>query len=475
MTSGFDQYASLGSAMIKKNNHSRYFHRALTLVDFVILNVVFFVVVMLNPNVEEIHGRLVWLLLNLAYVPVGRHIGRIHKIRAMQMDRLWLSVFQAVGSHALAFIFLLYLMGLDSIPWQVFGEFYIGATAMLTFWWLGSHYLLKNYRRGGRSYTRVVIVGCGPTAERLLSEMKADPGFGYRCQGFFDIYCPPGFRHKDLYSGNIGDLEKFVLDNSTDEIFYTISGENREAVQLILGICESRMVKFHYVPQISPFLTRKFRLDSIGQMPVLEVRNNPLERGVNRALKRGFDILFSGAFLLVSPLIFIPIAIAIKISSPGPVFFKQIRTGYKGRDFLCWKFRTMKVNAQADTLQASKNDPRKTRLGDFLRRTSLDELPQFINVFKGDMSVVGPRPHMLKHTEDYRRLIGKYMVRHLIKPGITGWAQVRGYRGQTEELWQMEKRIEHDIWYIEHWSFLFDLKIIVSTVINAFRSEEKAF
>lgn len=452
-----------------------YFHRALTLVDFVILNVVFLVVAVINPAVGELHGRLTWLLLNIAYISVARRVGKIHKVRALPMDRLSLVAIQAVCSHALVFIFMLYLVGLDSIPWQVFVEFYGVSIVLLSLWWLGSHSMLKHYRRKGGSYTRIVIVGCSPTAERLLYEMNSDPGFGYRCQGFFDIYCPPSFKDKSLYIGTLDRLEDFVVNNRTDEIFYTITGENREAIQLILGICEKHMVKFHYVPQISPYLTRKFSLDAIGQIPVLEVRNNPLERSVNRFMKRSFDLLFSSAFLLISPLVFIPIAVAIKLTSPGPVFFKQMRTGYKGRDFLCWKFRTMKVNAQADTLQASKDDPRKTKLGDFLRRTSLDELPQFINVFKGDMSVVGPRPHMLKHTEDYRRLIRQYMVRHLIKPGITGWAQVRGYRGQTEELWQMEKRVEHDIWYIEHWSFLLDMKIIFRTVLGVFRKDEGAF
>ena len=461
--------------MGKTNRHGRYFHRALTLVDFLILNGVFFVVTVLNPAVPEIHTRLIWVLLNAAYIPVARYVGRIHKVRAMLMERITFSALQAVCLHALAFIFLLYFLKLDAIPWKIFAEFYSATALMLILWWVGSHYLLKSYRRGGRSYSCIVIVGCNSTAERLYAEMQSDPGFGYRCQGFFDIYCPPGFEHRDKYVGDLSELEEFVKENHTDEIFYALSGEHREAVQLILGVCEKQMIKFHYVPQISPYLTRKFRLDSVGQMPVLEVRTNPLEHTANRVLKRSFDIAFSGTFLLFSPIIFIPLAIAIKLSSPGPVFFKQTRTGYMGRDFLCWKFRTMRVNAQADTLQATKNDPRKTKLGDFMRRTSLDELPQFINVFKGDMSIVGPRPHMLKHTEDYRRLISQYMVRHLIKPGITGWAQVRGYRGQTEELWQMERRVEHDIWYIENWSFLLDLKIIVRTVMNAFGGEEQAF
>ena len=168
-------------------------------------------------------------------------------------------------------------------------------------------------------------------------------------------------------------------------------------------------------------------------------------------------------------------AIAIKISSPGPVYFRQKRTGYHGKEFQCLKFRTMKVNATADSAQATKDDPRKTRLGEFLRRTSLDELPQFINVLRGEMSVVGPRPHMLKHTEDYSKLVDRYMLRHIVKPGITGWAQVNGYRGITDELWKMEKRVEYDVWYVENWSFLLDLKIVVRTVMNAVHGESNAF
>ena len=192
-------------------------------------------------------------------------------------------------------------------------------------------------------------------------------------------------------------------------------------------------------------------------------------------MKRGFDIVFSSVFLIFYPLIYIPVAIAIKITSPGPVYFRQERTGYLGKSFKCLKFRTMRVNADADSRQATHNDPRKTRIGDFLRRTSIDELPQFINVLRGDMSVVGPRPHMLKHTELYTRLVDSYMVRHAVKPGITGWAQVNGYRGITDELWKMERRVEHDVWYIENWTLLLDLKIVARTVINAVAGEKNAF
>ncbi|MGN1238611.1 MAG: sugar transferase, partial [Muribaculaceae bacterium] len=178
---------------------------------------------------------------------------------------------------------------------------------------------------------------------------------------------------------------------------------------------------------------------------------------------------------ICSPIVLIPVAVGIKISSPGPIFFRQKRTGYRGKEFWCYKFRTMRVNKDSDKLQATRNDPRKTRFGDFLRRSSIDELPQFFNVWRGDMSIVGPRPHMVKHTQDYSALIDKYMLRHTIKPGITGWAQVNGLRGQTEHLWQMEKRVEYDVWYAENWNMMLDFKIVFLTVYNAVKGEKNAF
>ena len=189
-----------------------------------------------------------------------------------------------------------------------------------------------------------------------------------------------------------------------------------------------------------------------------------------------FDVICSSVFLCtLFPFIYLIVAIITKLTSPGPVFFRQKRNGLNGEEFYCYKFRSMKVNAQSDTLQATEHDPRKTKFGDFLRRSSIDELPQFLNVLKGDMSIVGPRPHMLKHTEEYSELINQYMVRHFIKPGITGWAQVTGCRGETKELSQMEARIRKDIWYVENWSFWLDLRIMYLTVKNAIHGEQNAY
>ena len=217
-------------------------------------------------------------------------------------------------------------------------------------------------------------------------------------------------------------------------------------------------------------------MEIMESIPLLAVRREPLQAAYNRALKRTFDILFSlGVLLTIYPILYVVIGILIKATSPGPIFFQQKRTGLYGQEFECYKFRTMRVNADADKLQAAKDDPRKTRIGDFLRRTNLDEFPQFINVLRGEMSVVGPRPHMLKHTEQYSALIDKYMVRHLVKPGVTGWAQVTGYRGETKTLEQMEGRVKRDVWYIENWSFFLDLKIIVVTILNMSKGEKNAY
>lgn len=204
--------------------------------------------------------------------------------------------------------------------------------------------------------------------------------------------------------------------------------------------------------------------------------NCPLHWWGNRLMKRIFDIVFSMLFLVtVFPFIWLVVAVMTKCTMPGPVFFVQKRTGWRGRTFNCYKFRSMRVNAEADSLQATRYDRRVTRWGHVLRKTSLDETPQFLNVLLGDMSIVGPRPHMLKHTDMYTELIDGYMLRHLVKPGITGWSQVHGFRGETKKLVAMRNRVKYDFWYIRHWSFSLDLYIIIKTIKTVFGLEKNVF
>ena len=442
--------------------------------DMLIVNLLFQFTVCSFPTLSAAHDMLreLWLLVNVSYIPmIWWTLDRRHDYRAITMESVARMSFLEALTHALVFLSLSAFLHIE-IAGKVYIFYYGFMFVCLTLFRIAGNYALKAYRRRGFNFTKVVIVGTGPSAKRLYSAMKTDSGYGYKVLGFFDDAPEPGFGKHPVRP--ISELADFVKDKQIRQIFYTLSGHN-ESLTRVIKIADDSVADFYYVPQIPRTLSRRFELHNIGPLPVLSIRRNPLKSIVNRTIKRTFDIVVSSIFLCFYPLIYIPVAIGIKLSSPGPVYFKQERTGYLGTTFKCYKFRTMKVNANSDRQQATKNDPRKTRFGDFLRRTSIDELPQFINVWKGDMSIVGPRPHMLKHTEDYTRVVDRYMVRHAVKPGITGWAQVNGYRGLTDELWKMERRVEHDVWYIENWTFLLDLKIMVRTVLNAIRGEKNAF
>ncbi len=453
----------------------RYIATLFNIGDLLILNVAFGIIVWLFPEFSQAkpYMREIWLLLNVSFLPaIAITYRNRHERRAILMEHVARVTFTSVGLHALIFLSLLSFLRLPMMALRVVLSFYALLLVLLLLFRILGNYILKSYRRQGFNFTRVVIIGTGEVARRLYREMERDAGFGYSILGFFDDDPKPGFTGK--YLGSIDMLEEFIASNNVRQIFYCISGQS-ESLSRVTKVADDHVVDFYYVPQIPKVLLRRFELHNIGAMPVMSIRRNPLKNSLNRFLKRSFDIVFSSVFLLFYPLIYIPVAICIKLTSPGPVYFKQERTGYLGKSFKCLKFRTMKVNANSDKTQATKDDPRKTRFGDFLRKTSLDELPQFINVWRGDMSIVGPRPHMLKHTEDYTALVDRYMVRHAVKPGITGWAQVNGFRGLTDELWKMERRVEHDVWYIENWTFLLDLKIVVRTVINAIQGEKNAF
>lgn len=456
-------------------NRGRFIPLLFMLGDIVVLNVIFAITLAIFPDMAP-NGSIIrelWLSVNVAYFPVAFTPSlQTGTRRAIRMENVMKTTFLGLGLHLLVFLCLLAFLHIGELAARVYFTFYgLLAVGWLIFRLAGAS-ALKAYRRKGFNFARVVIVGTGPTAIQLYEDMKNDPGFGYAILGFFDDVPDPAFHGH--YGGNIDDLAEFMAHNDVRQVFFTLSGHN-EALAKVIKIADDNVADFLYVPQIPRKLRRGMELHSIGTTPVLSIRHNPLKSTFNRIIKRTFDIVVSGIFLIFYPLIYIPVAIGIKLSSPGPVYFRQERTGYRGRSFQCLKFRTMKVNAAADKAQATKDDPRKTRFGDFLRRTSIDELPQFINVLKGEMSVVGPRPHMLKHTEEYTRLVDSYMVRHTVKPGITGWAQVNGYRGITDELWKMEKRVECDVWYIENWSLLLDVKIVIRTIINALKKDKNAF
>jgi putative colanic acid biosynthesis UDP-glucose lipid carrier transferase len=353
--------------------------------------------------------------------------------------------------------------------------YYVVAVLCFTLWRVLVRIAVKIYRRKGYNSKNIIIIGAGKNGMELYRVIKTDLSYGFNVLGFFD----DNELLKDIlpnYLGRINDTETFVLDHDVDEIYCTIPGTNSEKISNLLSFAEKNMIRFYIIPEFYRDVKKSMILEIMESIPLLSIRNEPLQSTYNQAIKRSFDIVFSLLVLIfLYPFLYIIAGIFIKLSSPGPILFKQKRTGIYGQEFECYKFRTMKMNEDADFVQASKDDPRTTKTGSFLRRTNLDEFPQFVNVLLGDMSVVGPRPHMLKHTELYSKLVDKYMVRHLVKPGITGWAQIMGYRGETRTLEQMEGRVKRDVWYLENWSFILDLKIVFVTVVNMFKGEKNAY
>lgn len=442
-----------------------------TMFDFLLLNAGYLYVCHLFADSGQFCEKVVWVFVNISYAPAILLFPDIHNKRVLYADRIMIILFQVLIVHLLSFLALVTISSYDEIPAKVYTTFFAISYSALAIWWITSRKIIKFFRRKGLNYRQIIIIGWNGTSKRLYHEIQSDLGYGYRIVGIFD-----NEKHKDVkITGRISDVAKFMSTHDVDEMYCSLPSEEENVGDLI-KIADNHDVAFYYVPMISGFMTTTFSLSSFGNIPLLAYQLSPLQHLHNRIIKRLFDIVVSLlAIVIVSFTVLVPIIIAIKASSKGPILFKQKRTGYRGREFICLKFRTMRVNSEADTKQATKNDPRKTKVGDFLRKTSLDELPQFLNVLYGNMSVVGPRPHMVKQTDEYRKLINRYMVRHLIKPGITGLAQVSGFRGQTEELWQMEKRVEYDVRYIENWTFWLDIKIMVRTVLNAIQGEKNAF
>jgi putative colanic acid biosynthesis UDP-glucose lipid carrier transferase len=353
--------------------------------------------------------------------------------------------------------------------------YYFALLLIFSLWRVLLRIFVKTYRRKGYNAKNIIIVGAGKNGLELYNVINRDLGYGFNVLGFFD----DNTILKDVipnYLGKIEEIENFVAKHETDEIYCTIPGANSEKISELMNFAEKNMIRFYIIPDFYRDIKKTMVLDMMESVPLLTIRTEPLQSPYNRFMKRFFDIVFSTLVLIfIFPFIYIIAGILIKSSSKGPILFMQKRTGIYGKVFKCYKFRTMRMNEDADIVQAVKDDPRMTKNGSFLRKTNLDEFPQFINVLLGDMSVVGPRPHMLKHTEQYSMLIDKYMIRHLVKPGITGWAQITGYRGETRTLEQMEGRIKRDVWYLENWSFFLDLKIVVVTLLNMFKGESNAY
>lgn len=438
--------------------------------DLLLVNLFYFVLDANNLSSGATHG---WFLINtcyfiavLAYPPYAqRRLAYVEQIAT-----------RCVNTVALMFAIYLTYIAIDKASvfhiWRmlftIIGYFFLFFVSRCT-----SRQLLKYFRRIGRNTQSVVFVGAGNNLAYLHERMMTDLSTGYRFLGYFGDTKSEHLPESVQRIGTISEALPWLQEHSPHMVFCNLPSTRSAEILAIMNYCESHFIRFYSVPNVRNYVHRAMQVEMVDDMPVLTLRSEPLRSPFNRFLKRAFDLLVSSVFLVTCFWwICIIVAIITKVTMPGPVFFRQKRNGILGEEFYCWKFRSMKVNDDADKLQATKNDPRKTKWGDIMRKTNIDELPQFINVFLGDMSVVGPRPHMVKHTEEYSALIDKYMVRHWVKPGVTGWAQVTGARGETEHLWQMEDRIKKDIWYIENWSLWLDIRIVFLTVYNVLGGEK---
>ena len=342
---------------------------------------------------------------------------------------------------------------------------------LLTLYRILFYWGLAKYRFMGGNYVNVVAIGRDKNLKKIRRVFD-DPYLGYRYKGFFDDL--PSV--SPTYLGEISGAYDYILHNEVDEVYCLASKFSQYELRKLIDFADNNLIRLKIIPDNKEVFTRSMSLEMYDDIPVLNIRKVPLDRDYSRWGKRIFDIIFSSLVMIFVLSWLVPLMyILIKAESPGPLYFKQKRHGFKKRVFWCYKFRSMAPNSESDKTMATKNDMRITKMGKFIRKTSIDELPQFINVFLGDMSVVGPRPHMELHTEGYEGSVDKYLVRHFVKPGITGLAQIRGYRGEIVKHEDILNRIKLDVFYVEKWSFALDLNIIYRTVYNVFAGEEKAY
>ncbi len=450
--------------MFKKGRYSGWIRPLAYIADICILYITAYFILL--PYINEVNFGVYitigWLLISLAtkFYVVYRytHATDLFILLAKQTIMLGLILYAYFGYHTHSWIhsntilkFTLISMVLVSI-------------AKFTLF-----YLLKKYRlylKG--NVRRVVILGNNAKTKQLESFFNQRLEYGYVLDKVIDT--------NEIEEKGLEPIFYYIQKNNIEEIYVSLAEIENEYIHKLIDFVDNNLIVLKFLPDNKDIYSRKLTMEYYGVLPIVSLRTIPVDEPINKVIKRTFDIIVSllvifGVLSWFTPLV----AILIKLDSKGPVFFKQKRNGLDYEEFYCYKFRSMKPNPTADLHQVTRGDQRITRVGKFLRKTSLDELPQFMNVLFGDMSIVGPRPHMVSHTHMYASRIDKFMVRHFIKPGITGLAQVSGYRGEVETEKDIINRVKYDIFYLENWSLFLDIKIIFLTVYNIIKGEDKAY
>ncbi|WP_342330996.1 undecaprenyl-phosphate glucose phosphotransferase [Pedobacter sp. FW305-3-2-15-E-R2A2] len=451
----------------------------LPITDIVMLNLVYVLSYYLTEYLGKTVSYELWqhymVVCNLMWMFNSVIFGLYTDYGSRRLERIYRGTWRSIALHGVGFA--LYLLFSRDVEFSrtflvVFYALLLGAFILNRFLGTAFQFLLVQRFNVNK---KVALIGVNPTGRRLAHYL--DSQYNIDFYGYLD----DGSR---IYADENGNLQtRFISKmvaaalSGVKDIYVSLEPHRMSEVKTFLEVADKHCLRVKFIPDMATTLATPYTISYVGdEFPVISLRKEPLESVSNRFKKRAFDVVFSlGVIIFLMSWLYPLIAILIKLQSKGPVLFKQQRSGRNDEPFWCYKFRSMKVNNDSDKKQATKDDNRITPIGKFLRKSSLDELPQFFNVLLGNMSVVGPRPHMLSHTEEYRAIINQFMVRHFLKPGITGWAQVNGFRGETKEDGAMQKRVQHDIWYLENWTAMLEVKIVFMTVINMIKGEDNAY
>ena len=452
--------------MPHQHRYSRYFPVVFLLSDLLCLNLGFFIANSLRFNVlvpDSSHLNL-QLFLSAIWILVfwGTKLHEINR-NSRLLDHLNKVLSGLVINLSIVFALWFAIQPVDYSRKYLFTTYLIFTLAIL-FWRTIWHYFIRYYRSKGFNYRNVLIIGKNDLSESLIAYIKENPYLGYRVSGILTV---------DRLKA---DLEKKVEDLEIDILYCCLPNLDDNQLRGIINFAESNLIKVNLFSQFSKLMTYNMSIQQLGSIPIISVNTTPLDSIINRFVKRAFDIVFSVIVsILILSWLFPLVAILIKLESKGPVFFKQDRHGRDNKLFKIYKFRSMFEHDDDQVLQATKGDSRITKIGAVLRKTSIDELPQFINVLRGEMSVVGPRPHAVQHNIEYQPQIDKFWQRHAVKPGITGLAQAKGFRGETAELSDMSGRVKLDRFYVKNWSLILDFKIIILTALAIIKGDQNAY
>ncbi|WP_372754714.1 exopolysaccharide biosynthesis polyprenyl glycosylphosphotransferase [Mariniflexile sp.] len=447
----------------KQGRYSKFIKPLIGFVDLIIINGTTY---LFPINLESHYPFIVYITVAWLIISVKNNFYEVYRHTKI------IQVIPLLIRQMIIFAIILYAyMGFFKQPdlgRLALANYILFASALIFSFKLITFYLLRKFRSVLRGNGRdVIVIGGNARTKQLIEIFKKKSEFGYR------------FR-KEFFVNDVNfSLEKcfaYVLENNIDEIYFSVSELSNKQINKLIDFADNNLRTLKFIPDNKDIFSKKLKYEYYDCIPILSLREITLNEPFNAFLKRTIDLIFSSIVIILilswlAPLL----AILIRLESKGPIFFKQRRHGLDGEEFDCLKFRSMSVSKTTNDLHVKKNDTRVTKLGAFIRKTSLDEMPQFYNVFLGHMSVVGPRPHMTSLSEVYMQKADKYMVRHHVKPGITGLAQVSGYRGEVETDVDIINRVKFDIFYIENWSLLLDFNIIIRTITNMFQGEEKAY